>query len=103
MLATTTVGVLIPIFTVNANGQKLPNFHPNTPDRTFKGNFQPYRYNVQDKPYGITDSTSNWLFCKDFNLDASMHLLINGSQYKIDSISAYTKHVELFLSKVVGI
>lgn len=96
-----TVGVLIPTYTTNANGQKLPNYHPTAPDRIFKGNFQPLKYNVAYKPYGITDTTSNFLICKDFNLSADMHLLINTFQYKIDSIMPYKKHVEVYLSRVI--
>lgn len=96
-----TIGVLIPTSTV-VNGRSLTSYHPDTPDRIINGDFQPLKYNAMYKPYGITDTTSNILFCKDFNLDASMHFLINGSQYKVDSIQKWKKHVEMYLSKVVG-
>lgn len=101
MLFTDIIGVLIPIFVTNAKGQKLANYHPNTPDRIFKGDFQPANYNSTYKPYGITDNTSNVLICKDFNLTVGMHLLINGKQYRIDSILPYKKHVEVYLEKVI--
>lgn len=98
-----TVGVLIPVCTTNANLQKLTSYHPTTPDRVIQGEFQPVKYNAAYKPYGISDTTSNMLICLDRGLDATMHLLINKSQYKIDSILPYRRHVEVYLSKVVGI
>lgn len=101
MLLKHEIGVLIPIFIKNTNGQKIANYHPAMPDRVFYADFQPIKYNALYKPYGITDTTSNLLLCEDFNLTVDMHLLINESQYKIDSILAYKKHVEVYLSKVV--
>lgn len=95
-----SAGVLIPTFTVT-NGIKIPNFHPTTPDRTILGDFQPLKYNVQYKPFGVTDKTSNLFYCHDFNLDVTYHLLIGGKQYIIDSILTYKKHAEVYLEKVI--
>lgn len=101
MIMNDTISVLIPI-SANVNGRIATNYHPDTPNRTIKGNFQPLKYNISYKPYGISDSTSNILYCKDFNLTADMHLLIDKNQYKIDSIQSWKgKHVEVYLTKVV--
>ena len=95
-----SAGVLIPTYS-KVNGVSIPNFHPTTPDRTIMGDFQPLKYNAMNKPFGITDKTSNVYFCNDYNLNVAIHLLINGSQYSIDSILPYKHHVEVYLSKVI--
>lgn len=97
-----SIGVLIPIPGKDNQGRAIMNYHSDTPNRTIKGFFQPLRYNVAYKTYGITDKTSNVVYCKDFNITADMHLLFNGNQYRIDSIMPYgNHHNEIYLEKVI--
>lgn len=96
------IGILIPTQGKDNQGRPIPNYHPDTPNRVIKGFFQPLRYNVAYKPYGITDKTSNVLYCQDFNITADMHLLFNGIQYRIDAIMPYQgHHNEIYLEKVI--
>ena len=70
-------------------------------DRTIDADFQPLQYNVQRKPFGITDKTSNMIFCSDFNITADNRIGFNGRQYIINSILPYSKHVEIYVEKVI--
>ena len=102
MIMPHSIGVLIPIQTKDSQGRNIINYHPNSPDRIIMGFFQPLKYNIQYKPYGITDQTSDVLYCKDFSITADMHLLFNGIQYRIDSILPYQgHHNEVYLEKVI--
>lgn len=102
MMMPHSIGVLIPIQTKDATGRVITSYHPSTPDRVIKGFFQPLRYNAVYKPYGITDQTSDVLYCQDFSITADMHLLFNGIQYRIDCIMPYgTHHNEIYLEKVI--
>lgn len=96
------IGVLIPVESKDSQGKTILNYHKDTPNRTIKGFFQPLRYNAVYKPYGITDKTSNVVYCKDFAITPDMHLLFNNLQYRIDAIMPYgTHHNEIYLEKVI--
>ncbi|KHD34360.1 hypothetical protein NL50_17380 [Clostridium acetobutylicum] len=72
-------------------------------DRTIQCNFQPVSYNTLYRPYGIADTTSNIVFCKDFNVIADNRIKKGNFTYKIDSIKNYgVHHAEIAVSKVVG-
>jgi len=102
MMMPHSIGVLIPIESKDNQGRTVMNYHPSTPNRTIKGFFQPLKYNVMYKPFGVTDKTSNIVYCKDFNITADMHLLYNNIQYRIDGICAYQgHHNEIYLEKVI--
>lgn len=102
MMMPHSIGVLIPTQTKDSMGRTKIDYHPSTPNRTIRGFFQSLKYNVQYKPFGITDKTSDVLYCKDFNITADMHLLFSGIEYRIDSILPYKPHhSEIYLEKVV--
>jgi hypothetical protein len=77
--------------------------------------FQALKYSDGFKVYGITDKTSNVVFCRDAGLiaryllpdtdpnqfNATYRIGYNSKQYIIDSIVAYPKHLEIYLEKVV--
>lgn len=93
-----SIDILVPQHTKDSIGRDIVKYPVN---RTINADFQPLKYNVYDKPFGITDKTSNLIFCKDFNITADMRIGFNGKQYLIDSILKYRNHVEIYVEAVV--
>lgn len=98
MIFTDNIDILKPVNTKDSIGRTKTDYQV---DRTIKANFQPLKYNVQYKPFGITDKTSHMIFCQDFNITADMRIGYNNNQYLIDSILPYRKHVEIYVQKVI--
>lgn len=70
-------------------------------DRTVSADFQPLSYNIQRKPFGITDKTSNLIFCKDFAITADCRIGYQEKEYIIDSMLRYKNHIEIYVEAVV--
>lgn len=84
-------------------------------DCVINDGFQPLKYNVAFKPFGVTDKTSNIVYCRDINLMARYQLPntdptqfnityrigFNNKQYIINSILPYKRHLEIYLELVV--
>lgn len=98
MILRDTIDILIPSSTKDNKGRAITSYAIN---RTIKADFQPLSYNIQRKPYGITDKTSHLIFCKDFNVTADMRISYKGKQYIIDSILNYKGHVEIYVEAVI--
>lgn len=93
-----SVNVLIAVHSKDSIGRDTTTWPVN---RAINGSFQPLKYNANYKPYGITDKTSNVLYCKDINITVDMRIGFNNKQYRIDSILPYQKHVEVYLELVI--
>ena len=92
------VDILTPTQTQDAKGRLISTF---TVNRTINCDFQPLKYNATYQPAGITDKTSNVIFCKDTGITALNRIQHNGIVYLIDSILPYRNHTEVYLEKVI--
>jgi len=92
------INILVPVQTKDNKGIVTTTYAVN---RTIPADFQPLSYNIQRKPFGITDKTSNLIFCKDFNITADMRIGFGDSKYIIDSILKYKSHVEIYVEMVI--
>ena len=107
-----TINILIAVHTKDNTGRDVTTWSINY---TIYDGFQPLKYNANYKPYGVTDKTSNVVYCRDsalmarYNLpksdpnqfNATYRIGFNGKQYIIDSILPYQKHMEIYLELVV--
>lgn len=98
MILNDSIDILIPTIIKDAKGIEHTKYATN---RTVSCSFQPLKYNAQYKPYGITDQTSNMILCQDFNITADNHISHNNVEYRIDSILPYSRHVEIYIEKVI--
>ena len=74
---------------------------PYTLDRNINCDIQPLKYNAMYQPAGITDKTSNVMFCKDAGITALNRIRHNDVVYIINSILPYRNHTEVYLEKVI--
>lgn len=94
-----SVDILIAVHSKDSIGRDITTWSIN---RTITGSFQPAKYSTYFKPYGITDKTSNVLYCEeDTNITADMRIGFNSKQYRITSILSYKKHMEIYLELVI--
>lgn len=92
------INILKPVKGKDTIGRTSVNY---VVDRTIDANFQPLNYNIRRRPFGITDKTSNMIFCADFSIAADMRIEHQDNQYIINSILPYRKHVEIYVEKVI--
>jgi hypothetical protein len=98
MIQNDDIDILVSTQTKDNIGRTKSDYQVN---RTIKGSFQPLKYNVKYRPFGITDKTSNMVFCSDFNITADMRIGFKNDQFIINSILPYRKHVEVYIEKVI--
>lgn len=98
MIFKDTINILKPVQTKDNQGRVNITYPI---DHSTPADFQPLKYSVMYKPYGITDKTSNVVFCKDKTITADCRIGFNGKQYIIDSILPYRNHVEVYIELVV--
>lgn len=92
-----TIDILVPQQTIDNKGIVHNQYIKNM---SIPCNWQPLKYNVQFKPFGVNDKTSDVIFCHDYTITADMRIGFNNKQYIIDSILQYRKHVEIYVEKV---
>jgi|GEM_PF-1810312 len=84
-------------------------------DNTIQERLQALKYNVGFMPFGVTDKTSNVVYCKNLGLmkryflpktdaqqfNITYRIGCNSKQYIINSIIPYPKHLEIYLELVI--
>lgn len=99
MILRDKIDILKPVQTKDESIGRVITTYP--VDKSIRADFQPLTYNIQRKPYGITDKTSHLIFCKDFGITAANRIGFEGKQYSIDSILHYKSHIEIYVQVVI--
>lgn len=112
MILRDKIDILKPQTTKDSKGISKTTY---SADRTIQADFQPLKYSIQNRPFGVTDKTSNLVLLNDQNImqayylpdgninqfNISNRVMFNNNQYIIDAILPYKRHFELYVEKVI--